>query len=70
MKIVDCFIFYNELKMLKFRLKYLYNYVDHFVLVESTKTFTGTPKPLFFQNNKHEFLEYLDKIIHVVGNSS
>lgn len=66
MTIVDCFIFYNELKMLKFRLKYLYDTVDYFVLVEATRTHSGNPKPLYFQENKEEFKEFLDKIVHVV----
>jgi Glycosyltransferase family 17 len=66
MKIVDCFIFYNELKMLEFRLEYLYNTVDWFVLVEATKTHAGNPKPLFFQENKDRFSKYLDKIVHIV----
>lgn len=66
MKIVDCFIFYNELKMLEFRLEYLYNTVDHFVLVEATTTHAGNPKPLFFQDNKERFSKYLDKIVHVI----
>jgi beta-1,4-mannosyl-glycoprotein beta-1,4-N-acetylglucosaminyltransferase len=47
-KIVDCFIFHNELDMLKFRLKELYDVVDYFVLVESTKTFTNADKKTIF----------------------
>ena len=35
-KIIDCFMFYNELDMLKFRLDYLYDTVHKFILVEST----------------------------------
>lgn len=66
MKIVDCFTFYNELNMLKFRLEYLYDTVDHFVLVEAIVTHAGNPKPLFFEENKHMFSKYLDKIIHIV----
>ena len=68
MKLIDCFIFYNELKMLKFRLEYLYDTVDHFVIVEATRTHAGNPKPLYFEQNKHEFTKYLDKIVHVVVN--
>jgi beta-1,4-mannosyl-glycoprotein beta-1,4-N-acetylglucosaminyltransferase len=68
MKIVDCFTFYNELDMLKFRLEYLYNTVDYFVLVEATVTHSGNPKPLFFEDNKSIFSKYLDKIVHVVVN--
>lgn len=66
MKIVDCFTFYNELNMLKFRLDYLYDTVDYFVLVEATLTHAGNPKPLYFQDNKSMFSKYLDKIVHIV----
>ena len=52
--------------MLKCRLKYLYDTVDHFVLVEATRTHAGNPKSLYFQDNKHLFEPYLDKIVHVV----
>jgi beta-1,4-mannosyl-glycoprotein beta-1,4-N-acetylglucosaminyltransferase len=64
--IIDCFIFFNELKLLHFRLEELYDYVDYFVLVESTKSFTGNDKELVYQNNKHLFEKYRDKIIHVI----
>lgn len=65
-KIVDCFIFYNELDMLKFRLEELYHIVDHFVLVEAKFTFKGTEKPLYYDMNKDKFKKYNDKIIHVI----
>jgi len=66
LKIIDGFIFYNELKMLELRLKELNDVVDYFVLVESTKTFTLNDKELYFKNNKHKFSNYLHKIIHVI----
>lgn len=66
MKIIDCFTFYNELKLLKFRFEYLYDTVDWFVLVEATKTYAGNPKPLFYRDNKEMFSKYRDKIIHIV----
>jgi beta-1,4-mannosyl-glycoprotein beta-1,4-N-acetylglucosaminyltransferase len=66
MKIVDAFIFYNELDMLEYRLSILYDIVDHFILVESTRTFIGNEKPLFFENNKQRFQKYADKIIHII----
>ena len=65
-RIVDCFLFYNELQMLKFKLKELGDVVDHFVLVESRFTFTGNEKPLFYGENAELFAEYADKIVHVV----
>ena len=64
--IIDCFIFFNELKMLKFRLEELYEHVDYFVIVESSKTFTNKPKPLFFHENRILFEKYLNKIIYHV----
>ena len=65
-KIYDCFTFFNELEILEIKLNELYDHVDHFVLVESTETFRGNPKPLFFAENKQRFSKFLDKIIHVV----
>ena len=65
-KVYDCFVFYNELDILEIRLNTLDPFVDHFVLVESTHTFTGQPKPLVFENNKARFAPFIDKIIHVV----
>jgi beta-1,4-mannosyl-glycoprotein beta-1,4-N-acetylglucosaminyltransferase len=46
-------------------MNYLYEYVDHFVLVESALTHSGNPKPFYFEQNKHLFAPYLDKIVHV-----
>ena len=65
-RVVDCFIFYNELDMLEYRLSILYAHVDAFVLVESTRTFIGNPKPLYYQENQERFAKYADKIMHVV----
>jgi beta-1,4-mannosyl-glycoprotein beta-1,4-N-acetylglucosaminyltransferase len=64
--IVDCFIFYNELDMLEYRLSIMYPYVDAFVLVESTRTHKGTLKPLYYQENRERFSAYSDKIVHIV----
>lgn len=66
MKIIDCFIFYNELDILKMRLYELYNIVDYIVLVEATKTHTGKIKKLYYEENKELFNKYNDKIIHLV----
>lgn len=65
-KIVDCFTFFNELELLEFRLEELNDYVDHFVIVEGTRTFSGEIKPLFFENNKERFSKFLHKIMYVV----
>lgn len=66
MKIVDCFTFYNELDILKYRLALLDQVVDHFVLVEATLTHAGHAKPLYFEENKALFEPYLHKIKHVI----
>ena len=64
MKIIDAFIFYNEEKMLDFRLKYYSNIVDYFVIVESTITFSGVHKPLYFEKLKEKYAHL--NIIHYV----
>jgi beta-1,4-mannosyl-glycoprotein beta-1,4-N-acetylglucosaminyltransferase len=64
--VVDCFIFYNELELLKYRLTILNDVVDFFILVEAAHTFTGNKKELEFGNNRHLFKQFLHKIIHVV----
>jgi beta-1,4-mannosyl-glycoprotein beta-1,4-N-acetylglucosaminyltransferase len=65
-KIFDCFIFFNELDILDIRLNTLDKEVDYFVLVESTRTFTGQPKELVYQQNKDRFARFQDRIIHVI----
>ena len=65
MKIYDCFTFYHELDLLELRLQTLYDHVDHFVLVEANTTFTDTPKPFLFEENKSRYSQWLDKIIHI-----
>jgi beta-1,4-mannosyl-glycoprotein beta-1,4-N-acetylglucosaminyltransferase len=65
-KIIDGFMFYNELDLLEFKLKELYDHIDYFIIVESPKTFTGISKELYFKNNKKRYNKYLDKIIHVI----
>jgi tetratricopeptide (TPR) repeat protein len=65
-KIYDCFAFFNELDILRIRIEELKDVVDKFILVEATKTFSGNPKPLYYQEFIHEFAEYQDRIIHYV----
>ncbi len=66
--IFDTFTFFNELDLLEIRLNVLDPYVDYFVLVESVETFSGKPKPLYYQDNKKRFEKWNHKIIHkIVG---
>jgi beta-1,4-mannosyl-glycoprotein beta-1,4-N-acetylglucosaminyltransferase len=63
-RIYDCFCFFNEEEILRMRLETLWDVVDVFVVVESVKTFSGNPKPLYFQPSAFE--KYLSKIRHVI----
>jgi beta-1,4-mannosyl-glycoprotein beta-1,4-N-acetylglucosaminyltransferase len=65
-KIIDCFTFYNEIDMLKYRLNTLNEQVDYFVLVEATLTHAGHEKEMYFEKNKHFFSTFKDKIIHII----
>jgi hypothetical protein len=65
MKIYDCFTFNNELDALEVRLNELYPVVDHFVLVEASRTHAGQPKPLHFQEQRARFAPFADKLIYV-----
>ena len=65
-KIYDIFLFFNEIKLLEIRLNILEKYVDYFVIIEATETFTGLPKKLYFEENKHLFKRWENKIIHYI----
>ena len=65
--IVDTFMFYNELDVLETRLRKLSPHVDLFVLVESKVTHNGNPKPLYFEENKERYTEWLPKLRHVIA---
>jgi beta-1,4-mannosyl-glycoprotein beta-1,4-N-acetylglucosaminyltransferase len=69
-KIYDCFLFFNELETLELRLEILNDIVDKFIIVESTVTFSGKEKKLFFNENKEKFKKFEDKIIHVIINDT
>ena len=63
--VYDCFLFFNELELLEIRLNILQATVDKFVLVESSKTFSGNDKPFYFEENKEKYSQFLEKIIHI-----
>ena len=64
--VYDCFQFFNELDILLLRMHILSDVVDKFVISESTVTFSGEKKPLYFEENKEMFSEFSDRIIHVI----
>ncbi len=63
MKIFDCFTYFNEKKILELRLEELGNYVDNFIIVEASETFTGKKKPFYFDEISKNLSKWLDKII-------
>jgi beta-1,4-mannosyl-glycoprotein beta-1,4-N-acetylglucosaminyltransferase len=62
--IIDCFMFFNEYDILEGRLKYLYNTVDYFVIVESNITHSGKSKPLNYLANVDRYQQYAKKILY------
>lgn len=53
--LVDAVLVSSELDMLETRLREYLPHVDIFVIVESDRTFAGTPKPLHFSDNLQHF---------------
>jgi beta-1,4-mannosyl-glycoprotein beta-1,4-N-acetylglucosaminyltransferase len=45
MKVIDSFMFFNEFDILKLRLEYLNDIVDHFIISECNYTHSGKSKP-------------------------
>ena len=68
MAIYDCFQFFNEEHILDLRINILNEFVDFFVLVESTCDHQGNPKKLNFDPNK--FKKFKNKIIYVLVNDT
>lgn len=52
MKKYDAFTYFNESDMVRLRLKELGDAVDFFIVVEASETFTGMPKPYYFDKIK------------------
>lgn len=63
-KIIDSFLFFQELDLLDIRLAYLDPYVDTFVIVEACQTFTGRPKAFCFEENIKRYSKYAHKIYY------
>lgn len=65
-RIFDIFPFFNELDLLEIRLNELAGVVDRFVIAEARQTYAGSPKPLYFADNRARFSAFSDRITHVV----
>jgi len=65
-KIYDLVLLSTELDWLEIRLHTLADYVDYFVIVESSTTFTNKPKPLYLKDNWNLFKNFHHKMIYRV----
>jgi len=63
-KILDVFLFYNELDLLKARLEYLGPIVDHFIISEANADFSGRPKEFLLSQELVNTLPFANKIIY------
>jgi beta-1,4-mannosyl-glycoprotein beta-1,4-N-acetylglucosaminyltransferase len=61
--IVDTFLFFNEIDLLKARLEYLGPYVNQFFIVESNIDFSGQAKP-YYLKDKLKNLPFAEKVIY------
>ena len=64
--IVDCIIYNNEKELLELRLNILNDFVDRFVIMEATQTFSGKSKPLYFEQDRELFKKWEHKIKYYV----
>ncbi|KAK6359578.1 hypothetical protein TWF696_000730 [Orbilia brochopaga] len=63
-KVVDVLLFSVELDLAIIRLQELWDVVDHFIVIEGNRTFTGELKPLTFAANRHRFQFAESKIVY------
>jgi len=63
-KIIDAFLFYNELDLLKVRLSYLGEHVDQFLITEANIDFAGKPKSFLLNSELIQSLPFPEKIIY------
>jgi len=65
--IIDVISFNGEFDLLEIRLNILSDYVDEFIIVEATTTFSGKDKPLYYEKEKARYKKWEDKIkYHIV----
>lgn len=65
-RVFDCFPFFNEIELLEIRMNEMDSVADYFVVVESTTSHSGNPKPLYFRDNQELFAKFAHKIRHVI----
>lgn len=63
-KLLDVFLFYNELDLLKARLEYLGPVVDYFIISEADIDFSGRKKGFLLNKELIDSLPFSEKIIY------
>ena len=63
-RLLDVFLFYNELDLLKARLEYLGPIVDRFIVSEANVDFSGRPKDFILSQELVSTLPFANKIIY------
>ena len=64
MKIYDCFMYFDEDLILEIRLNYLSNFIDKFIIIESSFNHRGEKRNPQFNINKFE--RFKDKIEYIL----
>ena len=64
MKLIDCFMYFDEDLILDIRLNVLYDSVDKFIIAEATRDHAGNEKKLNFDYNN--FSKFKNKIKYLV----
>ena len=64
--VTDAFLYNNERELLEIRLNILDKFVDRFVIMEATQTFSGKSKPLYFKKDRDLFKKWEHKIKYCV----
>ncbi|KAG0208378.1 hypothetical protein BGX33_006293 [Mortierella sp. NVP41] len=64
-RMIDIIHFNNDLDQLQLRLKENNGVVDVFVILESSETLSGPPKPLYYHENREMFKYFAHKIIYI-----
>lgn len=60
--LIDCFGFLDEFDLLEGRIKYLWDVVDLFVVIEGNTTFSGTKKPYNLMKSLSRLHPYVSKM--------
>ena len=63
-KLIDSFLFFNEVDLLKVRLEYLGPIVDNFIIVEANIDFSGVKKEFILSNELLTSLPFSNKILY------